>query len=35
MQILIKIRTFETSQQENHSRIFIICAVSKDLSFES
>ena len=35
MQTSMKVRTFETSRQEDHSRIFIIFAVSENLSFES
>ena len=31
----MKVRTFETLWQEDHSRIFIIFAISENLSFES
>ena len=35
MQTLMKVQTFETSWQEDHSKIFIIFAISENLSFES
>ena len=35
MQLLIKVRIFETLRQEDYLKIFIIFVVSKDLSFES
>ena len=35
MQTLMKVRIFETLQQEDHSKIFIIFAISENLLFES